>query len=230
MQAQQTLQDNGPVASDSREDIEDTYGSVAGMLLEESDRGCAIFGAQILSDRLQDLLTFVFEASGIGKVGLDRLFSGYGPLSTFSAKIELAYSLGILPKDIYEAINLTRKMRNLFAHESGPATFDSPECRVWFRQLVAEGKSRDPLEGHVTVETSQGPKSYAREHLSNRLAFGLAIQHYAGHIDGRLEVIRKISAGRTVWQMILASHSSEMLNESEIEAPPEKQDGPEPSL
>jgi DNA-binding MltR family transcriptional regulator len=52
-----------------------------------------------------------------------KLFEGFGPLSTFSAKIEFAFALGLLPKHVHTDLRTIRKVRNLFAHEPDSSNF-----------------------------------------------------------------------------------------------------------
>jgi len=48
--------------------------------------------------------------------GRDDLFDPDRPLGTFSAKIALAYRLGLLEDHVEKALHLVRKVRNDFAH------------------------------------------------------------------------------------------------------------------
>src|SRR5215471_6177486 len=74
---------------------------VAETLLKESDRGCAIFGAAILHDDLEDLLRAFFrtDEDSIKRV-VDPLFQTYAPLSTFSSRIQIAFALKLITKDL----------------------------------------------------------------------------------------------------------------------------------
>jgi DNA-binding MltR family transcriptional regulator len=49
-----------------------------------------------------------------------RLFENYGPLSTFSAKIDIAYALSLFDANMHHDLSVIRKIRNTFAHPSGP--------------------------------------------------------------------------------------------------------------
>ena len=61
------------------------------MLGEESDRGCVLSAAAFLDNELGKLLKSVLvQDDKLSKV----LFEGYGPLATFSARIDLAYIKG----------------------------------------------------------------------------------------------------------------------------------------
>jgi DNA-binding MltR family transcriptional regulator len=71
----------------------------------------------------------------------EGLFDASGSLGTFSAKIDLAYSLGIYGEKTYRELNMIRKIRNEFAHILGPLNFNSPDvenrCReLWFPKVV----------------------------------------------------------------------------------------------
>jgi hypothetical protein len=48
------------------------------------------------------------------------LFAGYGPLSSFSAKIDLAFALSIFDEDLYSDLKIIKEVRNVFAHPAVP--------------------------------------------------------------------------------------------------------------
>jgi hypothetical protein len=45
-----------------------------------------------------------------------RLFAAYGPLSSFAAKIDLAFALEITTEATHKELHKMRKIRNAFAH------------------------------------------------------------------------------------------------------------------
>jgi hypothetical protein len=55
----------------------------------------------------------------------DELLDGDSPLSSFHAKINIAYRLGIIDKKFTRALNILRKIRNSFAHETTGCTLRS---------------------------------------------------------------------------------------------------------
>ena len=59
----------------------------------ETDRGCAILAGVLLDSLLEKLLRKVMLQSTP-----NELFEGYGPLSSFSAKIDLVHYLGLISK------------------------------------------------------------------------------------------------------------------------------------
>jgi DNA-binding MltR family transcriptional regulator len=64
-------------------------------LTKETDRGCALMAASFLDYELEKLLREKLVGS---KNHLDTLFEFNGPLGTFSSRIRLSYSLGLIPK------------------------------------------------------------------------------------------------------------------------------------
>jgi DNA-binding MltR family transcriptional regulator len=82
-------------------------------LAQESDRSAVIIGAARLDITLERLLKrSMHNHTG----GNDNLFDQDRPLSSFSAKIALAYRLGLLDRTIEHAMQMVRKIRNDFAH------------------------------------------------------------------------------------------------------------------
>jgi DNA-binding MltR family transcriptional regulator len=89
-------------------------------LNHESDRGCALMAAAYLDDRLAALLKSYFVDDS--KVA-DELLGQSGPLGTFSARIDVAYSIGLLSHVERRALHLIRKIRNDFGHVPEPLSF-----------------------------------------------------------------------------------------------------------
>jgi hypothetical protein len=65
-----------------------------------------------------------------------QLFEGYAPLATFSARIQVAYALALLPRVMRDKIEIVRRLRNDFAHESGPLNFDDPRCASRLKPII----------------------------------------------------------------------------------------------
>jgi hypothetical protein len=85
-----------------------------------SDRSCAIVGACIIETLLLDLLKACLVACPTAK---DEFFEGTNaPLGTFSARIDLAYRLGLISSQMTRDLHLVDKIRNEFAHRvEGPS-------------------------------------------------------------------------------------------------------------
>ena len=57
-----------------------------------------------------------------------EIFSAYGPLGSFSAKIDLCFYFGFLSQGEYSELHRIRRIRNEFAHSLGaPLSFAAPE-------------------------------------------------------------------------------------------------------
>src|SRR6202171_4414435 len=92
-----------------------------------------IVAAAIIEEKLSEvLLTKMRPLSGEMK---KRLFDGYGPLSSFSAKIDLSYALQILNKDQYDDLTVIRRIRNQFGHSMSLVNFDKSEIREHFKRF-----------------------------------------------------------------------------------------------
>jgi DNA-binding MltR family transcriptional regulator len=96
---------------------------------EVDDRACAILGTSYIDYCLEIIL--LKSLANPDHAG-ENLFDVEKPLGTFSAKIELAYCLSLIPKSLYRDLHLIRKIRNEFAHGLHGLTFNSdsikPRC------------------------------------------------------------------------------------------------------
>lgn len=81
-----------------------------------SDRSCVIVAAAYL-DELLGYIFKLFLTSPSSEKEDKELFSGYGPLSTFSSKIVVSYRLGLISAYEYKTLQIIRKIRNSFAHD-----------------------------------------------------------------------------------------------------------------
>lgn len=99
-------------------DMED----IADGLTEESDRGCVLVTISIIEKQLEEILRKRILGT---KKQLKELFTGFGPMSSFSAKIKLAYSFGIITSEAYSELDRLKRIRNLFAHDPNLITFET---------------------------------------------------------------------------------------------------------
>ena len=83
-------------------------------LNDQSDRGVAIVGAAWLEEAITEALHELLEKD---ERSWQRLFGPSGPLSTFSAKIDLARLLGCMTDTIKSDLHIIREIRNEFAHQ-----------------------------------------------------------------------------------------------------------------
>ena len=107
-------------------------------LSEETDKGCALMAASFLEHRTLELLkAFLVEDEKV----FDILFSHNGPLSSFSSRIDMAYSLGLIPAAMRRDLHILRKIRNEFAHTSDPIDFNTPSIADRCKSLYYSGEA-----------------------------------------------------------------------------------------
>lgn len=95
------------------------------LVLQESDRGCALVALAALDEAVQILLRAAFSKSkDIIKTSITPMFAVNGPLATFWAKVHIANSLELLSPVVYCDLEITRKIRNRFAHQQTPVDFN----------------------------------------------------------------------------------------------------------
>ena len=99
----------------SQESQEPVYLELGG----ESDRAVAVLTAAFLDHQLESLLRRFFRQVR----ETDSLFEPMQPLASFSARIKLAYVLGLIDRQSQRELNRVRKIRNLFAHDRRPLSF-----------------------------------------------------------------------------------------------------------
>ncbi len=141
--------------------------ALAHSLLNESDRGCAIVGADLLDARLESLFrAFCRAEKGDVRRFVDPLFVGYGPLASFSAKIRLAYALYLIPPATHRDLELIRSLRNEFAHHWGPISFDDARISGRLEALLGH---LDPDDGSIPAETLTSQATARRAKFAARV-------------------------------------------------------------
>ena len=108
---------------------------VAMQLLKEGARGAVLLGAARLDFALERMLKTVMHSHPGGE---DNLFDTDRPLGTFSAKIALAYRLGLLDKASEHALQMIRRIRNDFAHSFGDTSLADQSQRNRLLKPLAE--------------------------------------------------------------------------------------------
>ncbi|OWY27324.1 hypothetical protein [Herbaspirillum robiniae] len=81
---------------------------------EQTDRGVAIVGAAWIEEAMTTAMESFLHADS---KAWSRLFGSNGPLSTFSAKIDLCSLLGLISGTIKSDLHIIREIRNEFAHQ-----------------------------------------------------------------------------------------------------------------
>jgi hypothetical protein len=87
-----------------------------------SDRAAALVAGAFLDEVLGELLReFLVDDPANDK----KIFEGTGPLASFSAKIEIAYRMGLISAREHQMIHAVRSIRNDFAHKLRGISFEN---------------------------------------------------------------------------------------------------------
>ncbi len=137
----------------------DQYGKNLKIIREESDRGAVLVAASMFESALKELITSVLKEPS--NHNTDPLFSdGLAPLGTFSARIEMAYRLGLLEKNEKELLNLFKKLRNEFAHKIEANSLNDLRFRDRINSIMAKEQGlKGPVEELVKLHISNSYKS-----------------------------------------------------------------------
>jgi DNA-binding MltR family transcriptional regulator len=103
-------------------------------LFGENDRASILLMGSLVDACLERLLRTPMR-SNLSQSDANDLFDGNGPLSTFSAKIALAYALGLIGPTCRRELNLIRELRNAFAHSLKRLDFAVSEVGAICEQL-----------------------------------------------------------------------------------------------
>src|SRR5262245_11668277 len=80
----------------------------------------------------------------------DRMFTNYGPLNTFSGKIDIAYAFSIVDVETYNELRAIKDIRNRFAHARNFIKFDDPEISRLMQKL--SGWTADAIQNHLFMD------------------------------------------------------------------------------
>ena len=90
-------------------------------LESHGDRAASIVAVVDLQDSLKKAI--LTKMVSLTKTEKDELFSGFGPLASFSSQIKMAYALGVIGKKTRKDLDTIRLIRNVFAHAQKPVSF-----------------------------------------------------------------------------------------------------------
>lgn len=117
----------------------------------QPDRGAALVAAAFVENRLLQAIKIRIDSNMAPEIA-GRLFVGpYAIIGAFAAKTDLGYALQLYSKPVYNLLAEVRGIRNKFAHEMKPLSFDSqnindlctrkippllPACSVYGRKHI----------------------------------------------------------------------------------------------
>ncbi len=179
---------------ENKEESRQRFEELFSEMFNESDRGCILIGASVLDDVLCDLLKKKLGRSDhIIKQAMEPLFSGMGPLSSFSARIKLSYCLGLITQWEFEDLERIRKIRNKAAHEYTSKTFTDNEVIQITRHLDGANHAIKSMNSSDSIKAVSGSdleerfleNSSNRESSKERSRFQITVVYLAGSLDLR---------------------------------------------
>lgn len=112
------------------------------LLSSPSDRSCVIVAVSYLDELLMEIIK-LFITVPTKKEDNNKLFEGYGPLSSFNSKVVIAYRLGLISEYEYQSLQAIRKIRNNFAHRLDFQKLDTIKDKL---QTIIPNRSLLPPE------------------------------------------------------------------------------------
>lgn len=171
-------------------------------LLLESDRAVILIVASILDKELRQLLESFFNQSARSrKVKSTELFENTAPLSSFSAKIKIAYLSGLLCRTCFEDLENIRKLRNMAAHDLGHISFLQRNVKALVEGLdcsmyVQSGQKTDlskreeyDFEKDIEVEVTARQKGFVKYHKAIFVIGSTAILNYLSALKTRMDLL-----------------------------------------
>ena len=99
------------------------------------DQALALLDATMVERMLERVI--LSRMTRLKRTQRRELFDGLGPLSSFSAKIKMAYALAILGPKAMADFEIIKDVRNAFAHSFHPLTFARKEIAAYCNRLYA---------------------------------------------------------------------------------------------
>ena len=155
---------------------------------EEPDLPCVLVSTSFLDQCLASLLERHFIKSNTAKSMLDPRG---GSLGTFSARADLCYCLGLIPKGLFQNLRTIGEIRNRFAHSYLSLSFDESEIRKFCESLTlpgavrklikdATGESEEMVNFWATLTNPRARFTVCVAMMANRLLLtGLATERRA---------------------------------------------------
>ncbi|WP_243302298.1 MltR family transcriptional regulator [Geothrix oryzisoli] len=150
----------------------------------ESDRAAVILAASIADELLRSTLS----ARLVAVAGAtDDLFDGANaPIGTFSARIELAFRIGLISSKFARDMHLIRRIRNEFAHNIQGCSFEDARVKSRVEELS---------NSHTMLMDAKGNK----KKVSTRNQFLEAVSWMIWHLKELVTEIEAIHQESCEW-------------------------------
>ena len=118
--------------------------AVVKSIFQESPKAAVIVLTAELDLALRDILEEYFlPQNSISRKYGASLFGPDEPAGTFSARIELAFRLGLIPEWCQEELHIIRRIRNEISHGVVELSFKDSPIREFISQLKVPGKLKE---------------------------------------------------------------------------------------
>jgi DNA-binding MltR family transcriptional regulator len=168
------------------------------ILQQLDERGLILALASFAEEALADLIKAFLIPGGPARQLLD---GGSAPLGTFSARIKMAYSLGLVTKRQYADLDRLRRIRNAFAHNWEPMSFNDERVAAHIRALHFSSLDDDfpasPIEkvrtslGSLLVELRATTNQINKHGYQAKLIGQHLVAGVVGELDDQIAMCRK---------------------------------------
>lgn len=144
------------------EQLRDEYARALAPLHEESDRGCALVAAAFIDEALGQLLRHRFEKNPEAATAAQWLLRPDGPLGSFWSRAHLCLALGLIDPPVLKELDILRRIRNRFAHQYGPSSFNDNAIRDLIQELLNRDMT-SPGNGQAMMATMSPRDAFIRQ-------------------------------------------------------------------
>ena len=119
-------------------EIKGRFDNIFNMVIAESDMGAILISTSVVDQYLGKLFENVMPTS-CSKNMRRSLLNYPGPLSTLSAKTDVAYATHLISRDLHRSIHVLRDIRNKAAHQPEQFKLDAHKERLKEMYEIADG-------------------------------------------------------------------------------------------
>jgi hypothetical protein len=148
----ETLVSRGNIVADTAAKPQKSLAELMRTVGALSQSGTVLVACAVLDTELERALKTTMRP--MNSAMYNRLFYGYGPLNSFSSKIDLSYALNITTDEIHANLTVIKGIRNKFAHSADVLTLESAEIQLLLRKLKKFGRSEENMTTDISSSTN----------------------------------------------------------------------------
>jgi hypothetical protein len=115
----------------------------------QTDRGAAIIASSLIENSLRDALVARFLP--LNNEFRDNMFGSRGFLGSFAAKIDMGLAVGLYQRPAHRDLTQIRRVRNEFAHNIEPLSFESPGVKKLCDRILLDLPFRDTRQRFLSA-------------------------------------------------------------------------------